>query len=53
MCKDTGNLPFRSDKDCAIERKTEVLFKSADLLKVQRPLQTSDQEQGKLLDSLD
>ena len=32
MCRETGSLPFRSDKTCAIERKTEVLIKSADLL---------------------
>ena len=33
MCEETRSLPFRSDKTCAIERKTEVLIKSADLLK--------------------
>ena len=49
MCKDTGKVSFRSDKACAIERKTEVLIKSVDLLKVQSPLQASEHEQGKLL----
>ena len=49
MCKDTGKVSFRPDKACAIERKTEVLIKSVDLLKVQSPLQTSDEEQGNLL----
>ena len=38
-----------SHKTCAIEGKTEVLIKSADLLKVQRPLQTNDKEHGNLL----
>ena len=44
LCKESGDPPFCSDKTCAIKRKTEVLIKSTDLLTVQSPLQTSDQE---------
>ena len=49
LCEEFDNSLFCSDKIYAIEKQTESFVKSADLLNIQRPLQTNEHEQGDLL----
>ena len=47
--KNFGNPLISSEKTCAVMEQSESIVKSADLLNIQRPLQTDEQAQGNLL----
>ena len=46
LCEEIGNTLISSKKNCAVMKQSESMVKSADLLNIQRPLQTDEQAQG-------
>ena len=49
LCEEFDNSLFRAEKIYSIEKQTESMVKTADLLNIQRLLPTNEQAQGDLL----
>ena len=49
LCEEFSDSLFCAETSYAIEKQTESMVKSADLLNIQRPLPTNEQAQGDLL----